>query len=784
MKRMPLAGAFLSIAAGLLLLSNIIFDNSKAQSETVKRAEVPKKQALDLQTAEKSVLATTLAQDLHLKTKFDDLIAKAEDSGIVRVIIGLRTNYSPEGYLANDSKREAQRDAIAEVQNNLTEKLKGYRVKSVKQFEFIPFMAMEVDSAALGQIKQLAEVNSLEEDELADPTMQQSIPLIGAPNAWSSGYTGAGRTVAVLDTGVDKNHAFFGGRVVSEACYSSNVAGTATSLCPGGVTESTASNSGLNCSTSVSGCFHGTHVAGTVAGNNSASNIFGVAKDANIIAIQVFSLFTPTACNSASQCVRTYNSDQIKALERVYALRNTYTIDAVNMSLGGGQYFANCDAAQSARKAAIDNLRSANIATIIASGNDGFTGSMGAPACISTAISVGSTQDGSSGTADTVSSFSNSASFLSILAPGQTITSAVPAGGYGGANGTSMATPHVAGAWAIVRSKYPNDTVQQTLDRLVSTGLPVTDTRNSITKNRIRLDHAVGNPATDPCAAPSPIVFGQTINGTLDIGDCLVSGKRRDRYSFSGIAGQQITVNLDSAAFDTYLYLLNSSSGQVISENNNISGAITNSQIPLTGTFTLPATGSYIIAASSYSSGIIGTYTISLTSPFYNISGAITYSATPIGQTPKVVSNVSFAVTGAPSVLATTNALGIYLLENLTANGQYTVTPTKTGNVNGISPSDATLVLRHIAANGQGPNALTPDQQLAADASGDGNISPFDATLILRYIAIGTSNANTGEVGNWKFDPVSRPYQPLNIMVSNDNYSAVIVGDVNGSWTP
>ncbi|HYP51657.1 MAG TPA: hypothetical protein VEQ34_12005, partial [Pyrinomonadaceae bacterium] len=71
MKRMPLAGALLSIMAALLLLSNIFFDGSKAQSETVERAEVSKKQALDLQTAEKSVPTTTPAQDLHLKTKFD-----------------------------------------------------------------------------------------------------------------------------------------------------------------------------------------------------------------------------------------------------------------------------------------------------------------------------------------------------------------------------------------------------------------------------------------------------------------------------------------------------------------------------------------------------------------------------------------------------------------------------------------------------------------------------------------------------------------------------------------
>jgi hypothetical protein len=79
---------------------------------------------------------------------------------------------------------------------------------------------------------------------------------------------------------------------------------------------------------------------------------------------------------------------------------------------------------------------------------------------------------------------------------------------------------------------------------------------------------------------------------------------------------------------------------------------------------------------------------------------------------------------------------------------------------------------------------LNPNQRLAADASGDGNITPFDATLILRYIAAGTQTANTGQVGNWKFDPVSRPYQPLNIMVSNDNYTAILIGEVNGNWAP
>jgi hypothetical protein len=120
----------------------------------------------------------------------------------------------------------------------------------------------------------------------------------------------------------------------------------------------------------------------------------------------------------------------------------------------------------------------------------------------------------------------------------------------------------------------------------------------------------------------------------------------------------------------------------------------------------------------------------------------------------------------------------------LTAGGNYTITPSKTGNINGISPFDATMILRHIAANGTGPNALNVNQLIAADTSGDGNITPFDATQILRYIAAGAPNANTGQVGNWKFDPVPRPYQPLNGSMSNENYTAILVGEVNGNWTP
>jgi Zn-dependent metalloprotease len=167
--------------------------------------------------------------------------------------------------------------------------------------------------------------------------------------------------------------------------------------------------------------------------------------------------------------------------------------------------------------------------------------------------------------------------------------------------------------------------------------------------------------------------------------------------------------------------------------------------------------------------------------PSLDIGGVVSYGT----DSQKLVPGVSVAATpGSPSITATTNAAGAYLLTGLSAGEDYTVTPTKTGDSNGISPFDATMILRHVASNGTGPNALNANQQKAADTNGDGNISPFDATVILRYVAAGGPNANTGQVGTWKFDPVSRPYQDLNSSFLNENYTAFLLGDLNGSWAP
>ena len=446
---------------------------------------------------------------------YAELIGRARQNGIAQVIVEMRAPFLPEGQLAEQPAQQGQqRAAIARSQQALLRKPALQGVRNVKRFESIPFLALQVDAATLETLASDPDVVSISEDAVMLPSLAQSVPLVGGNAAWAAGWTGAGQTIAILDSGIDTTHPFLAGRIVSEACYSSNVPSVIppgmfkTTVCPNGSTTQIGSGAGFNCPIAIAGCDHGTHVAGIAAGREYPTQpggpFSGVAKMANIISIQVFSRQNWDTCGDlAAPCTSGMTSDVIRGLERVLNLRNTFSIAAVNMSLGGGSYAsaADCDRSNPGYKTAIDNLRSVGIATIVSSGNAGSSVTMSAPGCISSAISVGMTTK-----FDTVSSISNSTSWLALLAPGASINSSLPlvGGTFGVMSGTSMAAPHVAGAWAILRQRAPTATINTLLDVLRCTGVPITDTRNGVTTPRIRVDLALqqlGAVVTTPCNA-------------------------------------------------------------------------------------------------------------------------------------------------------------------------------------------------------------------------------------------------------------------------------------------
>ena len=457
------------------------------------------------------VLSLSVPHVLSAQEFSPGLFEKAESEDTVRVIVRLAAEFDPEA-LVLEGMEGPQTSAISQAQESFAAGLEGITV--VNAIEGLPLTVLEVNADQLEQLRGNGAVISVVEDTLAAPTMAQTVPLIEADKAHNAGYRGQGQVVAILDTGVDLTHAAFAGKIVSQACYSttSSSNGGSQSLCPGGASSSTSSGSGDDCSSSISGCGHGTHVAGTAAGNGGG--VVGVAKDAKIAAIQVFSRFnSASTCSPRSApCALSYTSDQIQGLNRVRQLAQTTSlkIAAANMSLGGGQFTSACDS--DSRKAVIDQLRALKIATVIASGNDGFTGAVGAPGCISSAITVGSTTK-----SDVLSSFSNSAAMVDLLAPGSSINSARNGGGTVTFNGTSMATPHVTGAWAVHKSRFPNDSVTTVENKLESEGKGITG--KGITKPRIDLGYLGTLTLVPVTPAKGPLAFGTVwMNGAKQKG--------------------------------------------------------------------------------------------------------------------------------------------------------------------------------------------------------------------------------------------------------------------------
>ena len=230
------------------------------------------------------------------------------------------------------------------------------------------------------------------------------------------------------------------------------------------------------------------------------------------------------------------------------------------------------------------------------------------------------------------------------------------------------------------------------------------------------------------------------------------------------------------------------SSGWTVTTNNTsgtlVVSAFIGSPTPLTGSGVLVNVRFVSVGGISTTSGLnltsfvfnegipcVVTTNGSVTVISGTISGAVTYG-NAVTTTPVQFTTISAA--GAPPLSTVTNAGGLYSLSGF-GPGAYTVTPSKANQVHEITNADATAVAQHVV----GFITLNANQLIAADVSGNGTVSSLDASYIAQYVAGFTP---PGFTGTWRFLPANRVYPNVLANQTNQDYTAILLGEVTGNW--
>ena len=465
--------------------------------------------------------AKTVSPENKLVKPLEIMKGFEEGNEKVKVIVNL---VKPEQLLEtvnwrSKSSLENLRSEIKSRQERTLATLAPSEYKLRHKFENQAGFSAEVTLDCLSKLMDDANVVSIEPVYQLQKHLAQGIPLINGM-VYRSTYNGQGVSIAICDTGVDYTHPMLGG------------GGFPNSKVIGGY------DFGDKDSDPMPTEAHGTCCAGIAAGNlgTVGDYIGGVAYGAKIYALKVE--------NSAGYI---YDDSIIAAWNWCITHKNdnsAYPILVISNSLGASRYYSACDSSETAFATAANNTVAAGITILASSGNDGYCDSIATPACLSNIISVGAVYDAAFGTfypcvdaascaakqsttgcttgyyatdisaADKVTSYSNTASFLNMLAPSNQAytTDIVGSAGYSTGDyysefgGTSAASPYAAGAVACLQSAAKEITGNylspaQVKSILISTGNNITDTKVSITKPRINLGNAIETlePNSNPC---------------------------------------------------------------------------------------------------------------------------------------------------------------------------------------------------------------------------------------------------------------------------------------------
>jgi serine protease AprX len=311
----------------------------------------------------------------------------------------------------------------------------NYDFKLKKKFSLVNGFSGIITKTGLEKLKNNPDVAYIQSNYKLNIVLDESIPLVNATKTWNMIYnrtniTGKGETICIIDTGVDYTHPALGGCTTNQ--FTSG-----------------------NCSKVISGFDfvnndndpiddngHGTHVAGIAASTNETYR--GVAPNASIVAIKVL--------NSAGSGT---TDNLVSGIDWCVNNASKFNISVISMSLGSDILYPDyCDINDTATSNAVKNAIAINISVIAATGNDGSKTAMASPACLQNVTSVGWSDKN-----DVIVSNSNRNNLTDLFAPGSLITSTVPNGGctncdasgFKTLSGTSMSTPHVAGAFALIR---------------------------------------------------------------------------------------------------------------------------------------------------------------------------------------------------------------------------------------------------------------------------------------------------------------------------------------------
>nr|WP_139367557.1 S8 family peptidase [Bacillus alkalicellulosilyticus] len=246
------------------------------------------------------------------------------------------------------------------------------------------------------------------------------IQLIEAPSLWEQGYYGEGVVIAVLDTGCDTDHPELKNQII------------------GGYNFTSDDKYDPEIFEDYNG--HGTHVCGTICAEKNEAGIIGVAPFAKLLVIKVLS--------KQGYAKSSWITEGIK-----YAMNwvgpNGESVRIMNLSLGGQQPDPDMHEA-------IKQAIASNIIVVCASGNEGDgneeTNEYAFPGAFPEVVQVGSVN-----LQEKMSHFSNSNSELDLVAPGEDIISTYLHREFAVLSGTSMATPHVSGACALLIEKFEHE---------------------------------------------------------------------------------------------------------------------------------------------------------------------------------------------------------------------------------------------------------------------------------------------------------------------------------------